>query len=148
MFFAKSEGDIDIGLTGANASMPLQCHFWPTPPREPQNCTVRLTPDGSRLDRHAGQRTRMCGEGRWPADRQGGSLQPLPRRRFRPPLEADMVASAVRIAGSSGARSKVVWTREEDMRHDVYDPALSRHDFGIPANGKIVAWKYRVSGSS
>ena len=37
-------------------------------------------------------------------------------------LEADMVDSAVRIAKHVDAPIKVVWTREEDIRHDVYRP--------------------------
>ena len=46
-------------------------------------------------------------------------------------LEPDMVESAVRIAKQVSTPIKVVWTREEDMQHDVYRPALSRHDFGF-----------------
>ena len=37
-------------------------------------------------------------------------------------LEADMVASAVRIAQQVDGPVKVVWTREEDIQHDIYRP--------------------------
>ena len=37
-------------------------------------------------------------------------------------LEPDMVASAVRIAKQVGGPVKVVWTREEDIQHDIYRP--------------------------
>ena len=37
-------------------------------------------------------------------------------------LEPDMVESAVRIAKEVSTPIKVVWTREEDMQHDVYRP--------------------------
>src|SRR6185503_2183482 len=63
-------------------------------------------------------------------------------------LEADMVASAVRIARKVSAPIKVVWTREEDMQHDVYRPAYRDTISASLSNGKIVAWKYKVTGSA
>jgi isoquinoline 1-oxidoreductase beta subunit len=43
---------------------------------------------------------------------------------------------------------KVVWTREEDIQHDVYRPAYRDTISATLVDGKIAAWKYRVSGSS
>ena len=63
-------------------------------------------------------------------------------------LEPDMVATAVRIARHVDAPLKVLWTREEDVQHDVYRPAYRDVISASLAGGKIVAWKYRVSGSS
>jgi len=37
-------------------------------------------------------------------------------------LEADMVVAAVRVAKQADGPVKVLWTREEDIRHDVYRP--------------------------
>ena len=37
-------------------------------------------------------------------------------------LEADMAVAAVRIAKQVDGPVKVVWTREEDIQHDVYRP--------------------------
>jgi CO/xanthine dehydrogenase Mo-binding subunit len=62
-------------------------------------------------------------------------------------LEADMVASAVRVAKEVPTPIKVVWTREEDMRHDVYRPAYRDTISASLSNGKIIAWKYRVTGA-
>jgi isoquinoline 1-oxidoreductase beta subunit len=59
-----------------------------------------------------------------------------------------MVAVAVRIAKEVSTPIKVVWTREEDMRHDVYRPAYRDTISASLLNGKIVAWKYKVTGSS
>ena len=63
-------------------------------------------------------------------------------------LEPDMVASAVRIAKEVSTPIKVVWTREEDMQHDVYRPVYRDTISASLSNGKIVAWKYKVTGSS
>ncbi len=37
-------------------------------------------------------------------------------------LEADMVVAAVRIGKQVDGPVKVMWTREEDIQHDVYRP--------------------------
>ena len=61
-------------------------------------------------------------------------------------LEPDMVASAVRIAKEVSTPIKVVWTREEDMQHDVYRPVYHDTISASLSNGKIVAWKYKGTG--
>jgi isoquinoline 1-oxidoreductase beta subunit len=63
-------------------------------------------------------------------------------------LEPDMVVAAVRVAKEVDGPVKVVWTREEDIRHDVYRPAYRDSIAASLSNGKIVAWKYKVAGSS
>ena len=63
-------------------------------------------------------------------------------------LEADMAVAAVRIAKQVDGPVKVVWTREEDIQHDVYRPVYRDTIAATLSDGKIVGWKYRVSGSS
>ena len=48
----------------------------------------------------------------------------------------------------STAPLKVVWTREEDIQHDVYRPVYRDVISATLSDGKIAAWKYRISGSS
>ena len=44
---------------------------------------------------------------------------------------------------------KVVWSREEDIQHDMYRPYYyDRLSAGLDADGKPVAWTHRVCGSS
>jgi isoquinoline 1-oxidoreductase beta subunit len=44
---------------------------------------------------------------------------------------------------------KVVWTREEDVQHDMYRPYwFDRFSAGLDANGMPVAWSHRFAGSS
>ena len=40
-----------------------------------------------------------------------------------------------------------MWTREEDIRHDVYRPVYRDTISASLSGGKIVGWKYRVTGS-
>src|ERR1700754_841188 len=63
-------------------------------------------------------------------------------------LEPDMVVAAVRIAKHVDGPVKVLWTREEDIQHDVYRPVYRDTIAATLADGRIVGWKYRVSGSS
>ena len=44
---------------------------------------------------------------------------------------------------------KVVWSREEDIQHDMYRPYYyDRLSAGLDAEGMPVAWTHRISGSS
>ncbi|HEV7489343.1 MAG TPA: xanthine dehydrogenase family protein molybdopterin-binding subunit [Rhodanobacteraceae bacterium] len=63
-------------------------------------------------------------------------------------LEVDMVEKAVRIAQKVDSPVKVVWTREEDIRHDVYRPVYRDVLSASVADGRIVGWSYRITGSS
>jgi isoquinoline 1-oxidoreductase beta subunit len=63
-------------------------------------------------------------------------------------LEADMVATAVRIAMHVDGPVKVMWFREEDIRHDIYRPVYRDIISAALSNGGIVAWKYRITGSA
>jgi isoquinoline 1-oxidoreductase beta subunit len=64
-------------------------------------------------------------------------------------LIQDFIGLAVRIAGHVPQPVKVVWTREEDMRHDFYRPmAMARMRAGIGAAGEPIAWHVRLTGPS
>jgi isoquinoline 1-oxidoreductase beta subunit len=55
----------------------------------------------------------------------------------------------VQIASRVPQPVKVVWTREEDMRHDFYRPtAMARMRAGIGAAGEPIAWHVRLCGPS
>ena len=64
-------------------------------------------------------------------------------------LEPDMAVAAARIAQHVDGPVKVVWTREEDIRHDVYRPVYRDVIAAtLTTDGKIAAMKYRVAGSA
>ncbi|USG63060.1 xanthine dehydrogenase family protein molybdopterin-binding subunit [Sneathiella marina] len=64
--------------------------------------------------------------------------------------EIDLVLMAVTIAKSLKNRPiKLVWTRENDMQHDMYRPAaVSEFQASLGADGKIEAWKNRIVSQS
>ena len=149
---AKSEGDVEKGLAqGERFAADYELPFLAHATMEPQNCTVRLTPDGCEIWTGTQVQTRAQ---EYAAKAAGVSVDKVTLHNhylgggFGRRLEADMVESAVRIAKKVSVPIKVVWTREEDMQHDVYRPAYRDTILASLSNGKIVAWKYKVTGSS
>src|ERR1700687_4082786 len=60
-----------------------------------------------------------------------------------------MALSAVRVAQHlDGEPVKVVWTREEDIQHDIYRPVYRDMISASLSEGKIIGWKYKITGSS
>jgi isoquinoline 1-oxidoreductase subunit beta len=64
-------------------------------------------------------------------------------------LEADGAVRAVQIAKQVKGPVKVVWTREEDIQHDMYRPCwVDRIAAGLDQDGRPIAWTNRFAGSS
>ena len=67
----------------------------------------------------------------------------------RLPGSFDFIEQAVQIAKQAGAPVKLIWSREEDLQHDFYRPAVvARYRGAIDAKGKPTAWLARFSGDS
>jgi isoquinoline 1-oxidoreductase beta subunit len=64
--------------------------------------------------------------------------------------EVDAVMQAVAIATKlPGVPVQLLWSREEDMRHDVYRPmAMARLRCSLEADGSIGAWHHRIVSQS
>jgi isoquinoline 1-oxidoreductase beta subunit len=149
---AKSRGDIAKGLSQgevyeAEYELPFLAHA----AMEPLNCTVRLTPGACEIWTGTQVMTRVQATA---AKAAGVPIDKVTVHNhligggFGRRLEPDMVETAVRIARHVDGPLKVVWTREEDIQHDIYRPAYRDVVSASLLNGKIVAWKYRVTGSS
>src|SRR5262245_62244411 len=83
---------------------------------------------------------RRCGQGHG---------EPLIGGGFGRRLEADGAVRAVQIAQHVDGPVKVVWTREEDIQHDMYRPYwFDRLSAGLDERGMPVAWNHRFAGSS
>ncbi|MGK5079337.1 molybdopterin cofactor-binding domain-containing protein [Janthinobacterium sp. HLX7-2] len=65
-------------------------------------------------------------------------------------LEVDMVAQAVAIAlQCDGAPVQLVWTREQDTKHDMYRPAaLARFAARLDEHGRIASWENKSVSAS
>jgi isoquinoline 1-oxidoreductase beta subunit len=149
---AKSIGDIAKGLTqGERVDGEYELPFLAHATMEPLNCTVHVTSDSCEVWTGTQVLTRVH---QYAAKAAGLPLAKVKAYNhllgggFGRRLEADMVATAVRIGKQVNGPVKVVWTREEDIQHDIYRPAYRDVISATLSAGKIVAWKYRVAGSS
>jgi isoquinoline 1-oxidoreductase beta subunit len=149
---AKSVGDANGALAGGEAitqafEEPLLAHAC----MEPLNCTVHVTPADAEVWIGTQVMTRVqqavASAAKLPVDKVtvhnhllGGG--------FGRRLEPDMAFLATRIAAHVDGPVKVVWTREEDTRHDVYRPAYRDVLSARLSGDRIVAFKHRVAGSA
>ena len=149
---AKSVGDIAKALsTGDKLEASYELPFLAHATMEPVNATVHLTPEACEIWTGTQIMTRVQSEA---AKAAGLPLEKVIVNNhllgggFGRKLEPDMVIAAVRIAKHVDGPVKVIWTREEDIRHDIYRPVYRDTIAATLSGGKIVGWKYRVSGSS
>jgi isoquinoline 1-oxidoreductase beta subunit len=64
-------------------------------------------------------------------------------------LIQDYAVEAALISRDAGAPVQVVWTREDDVRHDFYRPAAVHVlHAGLDAQGQLVSWRHRGSSPS
>jgi isoquinoline 1-oxidoreductase subunit beta len=149
---AKSEGDIVKGLaTGDRLDASYELPFLAHAPMEPLNCTVQFRPDGCEIWTGTQVLARVQSEA---AKAAGLAVEKVTVNNhllgggFGRRLEPDMVVAAVRVAKQVDGPVKVVWTREEDIQHDIYRPVYRDTISASLSGGKIVGWKYRIAGSS
>ncbi|MGH6829061.1 MAG: molybdopterin cofactor-binding domain-containing protein [Rhizomicrobium sp.] len=150
---AKNEGDVEKGLRGdTRVDAVYQVPFLAHAPMEPMNFTVHVTPGACE----------MWGGSQVQASAQAAAAKTLeiPQGKvtfhnymlgggFGRRLDTDMVEKAVRIAAKVDGPVKVIWTREEDMRQDMYRPAYRNvMSAAFDREGRITAWTHRVAGGS
>lgn len=64
-------------------------------------------------------------------------------------LIQDYAVEAALISREANAPVQLIWTREDDIRHDFYrPPALHSLRAGLDAKGNLIAWKHRASSPS
>jgi len=151
---ARNEGDAPAALAGApnRIESVYEAPFLAHAALEPMNCTVHVRADGCEV---------WTGSQILPRVREGAArVTGLPLEKvivhnhylgggFGRRLEVDNVPQAVRIAQQVEGPVKVIWTREEDIRHDVYRPYYyDRISAALNAQGRPVAWMHRIVGPS
>ena len=63
--------------------------------------------------------------------------------------EKDFVIDAVQCSKAVNAPVKVIWTREDDIKHDYYRPATYNELSGaVNDKGEAVAWQHNMAGQS
>ncbi|GMO11760.1 xanthine dehydrogenase family protein molybdopterin-binding subunit [Bradyrhizobium sp. TM233] len=149
---AKSTGDIAKALaSGDKFEAAYELPFLAHASMEPINATVRVTKDSCEIWTGTQIMTRVQSEA---AKAAGVPLdkvivnQHLLGGGFGRKLEPDMVVAAVKIARQVDYPVKVIWTREEDIQHDVYRPVYRDQIAASLVDGKVSGWKYKVAGSA
>ena len=151
---ARKEGDAAAAIAGAAGKLEAvyQAPFLAHTTMEPINCTVHVRPDGCEVWTGSQVLAR--------AQATAAQVTGLPLEKvvvhnhllgggFGRRLEVDYVTQAVRIAKQVDGPVKVVWSREEDVQHDVYRPYYyDRMAAGLDAHGKPIAWTHRLVGPS
>ena len=150
----RSDGDFDKAYEGAARKIEAvyEVPFLAHATMEPMNCTALVRNDECEL----WAPTQVPGAA---ADSVAQALG-IPRDHvkvhvtllgggFGRRLIQDYAVEAALISRDAGTPVQVVWTREDDMRHDFYRPA-AHHVFkaGLDAAGKPLAWLHRAVSPS
>ena len=147
---ARKDGDAATALAGAarRVEAVYEVPFLHHATMEPMNCTAHVRADGCDVWAPTQNQTR--------AQEVTAELAGLPKETVRihttflgggfgRRLEPDFVSEAVRVSQAVGAPVKVIWTREDDVRHGFYRPAShNRFAAGLDGAGNPIAWSHRV----
>jgi isoquinoline 1-oxidoreductase beta subunit len=150
----RSDGEPEQALARASRVLEAtyELPFLAHAAMEPMNCTVHVQAD--RCEVWTG--TQVLTRARAAAARVTG----LPEDKvivhnfllgggFGRRLETDGVERAVRIAREVKHPVKVIWSREEDIQHDMYRPYFyDTVRAGVDEQGMPVAWFHHLTGSS
>ncbi|HSD91958.1 MAG TPA: xanthine dehydrogenase family protein molybdopterin-binding subunit, partial [Methyloceanibacter sp.] len=151
---ARREGDVETAMAGAATKVEAtyQVPFLAHAVMEPMNCTVDLRQDSCEI--WVG--TQVLSRAHAAAAQTAGLLPEKVKVHnhllgggFGRRLEIDGVVRAVQIAKHVDGPVKVIWTREEDIQHDLYRPYfVDRMAAGLDETGMPIAWHHRFAGSS
>ncbi|MFL5270249.1 MAG: molybdopterin cofactor-binding domain-containing protein [Stellaceae bacterium] len=151
----RKDGDVDAAFARAAKRVEAEysAPFLSHATMEPQNCTAHVTADKVEV-----WVPTQNGEAALAAAAAAAGLPPekavvhkmmLGGGFGRRGAVQDYVRQAVLVAKAAGQPVKLLWTREEDMRHDFYRPAaMAKFVAGLDASGMPIAWRVRVTGPS
>lgn len=147
---ARLEGDGEDALDDASVTLEAEYRapYLAHATLEPMNCTVELSSDYCEI---------------W-APTQGPdiiaawaeNITGLARRRiavhttligggFGRRLTQDFAIEAIKIAKAGGLPIQLIWSRQDDLQHDVYRPAaLTRIKAGLNTQGQLTVWSQKI----
>ncbi len=148
----RDDGDVDAAEAARVVEADYEVPFLAHAPMEPQNCTAHVREDGCDI---------------WVPTQSPGTVQQLaveisglPRRAvavhmlragggFGRRLMGDYAAEAVYLSQAVGAPVQVLWTREDDLRHDYYRPSgHHRLRASLDTEGQLTGWMHRLVSTS
>jgi isoquinoline 1-oxidoreductase subunit beta len=151
----RSEGDVSAALATAarRIEADYEVPFLAHATMEPQNCTAHVSADAVEI---------------WAPTQDGETALAIAAEAAGVPqskvivhkmmlgcgfgrrgIFQDFVRQAVLIAKEVRQPVQLIWTREEDIRHDFYRPvAAARMTAGLDGDGMPTAWKIRIAGQS
>ena len=151
----RADGDVSAGFARAvrrveaDYTVPFLAHAT----MEPQTCTAHVRPDGVEIwvptqGAATALATAAVAAG-VPNDKVVVHSTMLGGGFGRRGAIQEYIGQAVLIAKEFSEPVKLVWTREEDVRHDFYRPfGMARLVAGLDADGMPIAWKIRLAGPS
>ncbi|MGP8097398.1 MAG: molybdopterin cofactor-binding domain-containing protein [Steroidobacteraceae bacterium] len=151
---ARKDGDAAAALKSAQRTLeavyelPLLAHAT----MEPMNCTADVKSD--RCDLYVGTQVQQMAQ---EAAAAAAGMKPnqvnvnttLLGGGFGRRLDVDFIPAAVEASKAVAAPVKLIWTREDDMTHDMYrPPAREQMSAGFDAAGRLAAWKMHIISPS
>jgi isoquinoline 1-oxidoreductase subunit beta len=147
---ARNDGDATgaLGRAAKRVEAVYEVPFLHHATMEPMNCTAHVRADGCDVWAATQNQSR--------AQEVAAELAGLPKDKVRihttllgggfgRRLEPDFVSEAVRVSKAVGTPVKVIWSREDDVRHGFYRPATyNQFAAGLDAAGNPVAWTHRI----
>jgi isoquinoline 1-oxidoreductase beta subunit len=151
---ARHNGDVDGAFSRAakRVEAAYELPFLAHATMEPINTTIQVRPDGCEI---------------WVGTQVPTAAQAIAAKTLGLPpekvmvhnqylgggfgrrLEADSIEQAAKIARGLDYPVKIIWSREEDIQHDLYRPAYyDRISAGLGPDGLPVAWIDHVTGAS
>jgi isoquinoline 1-oxidoreductase beta subunit len=151
---ARHDGDVDGEFARASKRVEAayELPFLAHATMEPINTTIRVGPDGCEI---------------WVGTQVPTAAQAIAAKTLGLPLdkvtiynqyvgggfgrrlEADSIEQAAKIARGLAYPVKIIWSREEDIQHDLYRPAYyDRISAALGPDGLPVAWVDHITGGS